>query len=34
MSNAAAKQGAEGGFSKSMSSLRNSRSQRSRLGIR
>jgi hypothetical protein len=34
MSNAAAKQGAEGGFSKSMSSLRNSRSQRSRLGMR
>jgi tape measure domain-containing protein len=34
MSSAAAKQGAEGGFSKSMSSLRNSRSQRSRLGMR
>ena len=34
MSNAAAKQGAEGGFSRSMSSLRNSRSQRSRLGMR
>ena len=34
MSNAAAKQGAESGFSKSMSSLRNSRSQRSRLGMR
>jgi len=34
MGNAAAKQGAEGGFSRSMSSLRNSRSQRSRLGMR
>jgi len=34
MSSAAAKQGAEGGFSRSMSSLRNSRSQRSRLGMR
>jgi hypothetical protein len=30
----ATKQGAEGGFSKSMGSLRNSRSQRSRLGMR